>query len=500
MKWSIFFSILFFLGAFYARSQNDIPESKSIVFDKKSDDKTKLNHILQLVDYYKSNGQYDSTMYFLNLGLNLSKKNKNLTSYELDITNKKGWIYYMTNHFYEAINNFKKACKISEETKNDYYLASSYLNLAGVYVHLNELDQAQHYIDEVIERIDELNSNDQASIYGIQGQVFYAKDDYKRAMKSYHYARKIAIKNNVYYGNIDIELGVTSDHLKRLDSAIFYLESGYELSSEHPAQRAEAAIELAKIYSENDNFKSAIDLLLEAIDIAKQIGNYDNIKESASLLLALKEHLDKNYNIKELNELYEESLDSVYSQSETQDFFKNEYKIKVQESEARAKELKLKQEIKRREVESDFERKQIIIIVIFSLVILSLIVVYKFKVRSNKYDQNLLLKEISLLKKNLATRSFVSDTVSSEQKIKLDRHKIEHELDTKLNETDWNILCELVENPSINNKELANNISLSYEGVRSSLKKLYTLFDLRKDSGKNVRMELIIRALRCSQA
>ena len=55
------------------------------------------------------------------------------------------------------------------------------------------------------------------------------------------------------------------------------------------------------------------------------------------------------------------------------------------------------------------------------------------------------------------------------------------------------ILKLLFENPSISNKEIANEVSLSLEGVSSSLRRMYAAFDIKTPGNKKV--ELILKVM-----
>lgn len=82
--------------------------------------------------------------------------------------------------------------------------------------------------------------------------------------------------------------------------------------------------------------------------------------------------------------------------------------------------------------------------------------------------------------------------------LQLDREKVNGAVDGKLNETDWSILEQLFDDASLTNPELARRVSRSREGVSSSLRKMYRLFDL-PDSG-NKRISLILCVAKISSA
>ena len=107
-----------------------------------------------------------------------------------------------------------------------------------------------------------------------------------------------------------------------------------------------------------------------------------------------------------------------------------------------------------------------------------------------------LLQEIKLLKAETIVK-MTSAKTQVDQLIALDKEKIEKALGASLNKTDWNILLSLYNNPAISNPEIAKEISLSVDGVYSSLKKMYRLFNVKKGN-ENQRIAIVINAVRMS--
>ncbi|MEZ4987811.1 MAG: AsnC family protein [Saprospiraceae bacterium] len=56
----------------------------------------------------------------------------------------------------------------------------------------------------------------------------------------------------------------------------------------------------------------------------------------------------------------------------------------------------------------------------------------------------------------------------------------------------------LSHNPSISNKEIANEVNLSVEGVSSSLRRMYSTFGIGSASS-NKKVALLLEAIRLSQ-
>ena len=499
------FSFIFFAGILLGQEDPEqrkflTSEAHEIIFDKKKSDSSRIKSISGLAWYFYDNGLYDSCIYYLDYGLELTHLKKEFLSNELQFLQNKGLILFFQSKYYEAVEIHKKLVAKFLKLNNQPDLYESYLNLASVYFNLEDFDEAESCIEKVLLNLKFLDSEDQESAYGVKVQILKKNSNLEEALKLAYTARNLAINNKHYYATFDYELADIYKELGQLDSAKYYFQSSYDLSLNiKPSDRIMAAIELAKYRFQEGFFDLAINLLMEAKELSFKIGDYHYAIVALELLIEQKEHLNENSDLIVLYEQFKIALDSLESIKSAREFYLKEYQDKALQSENEIKEFRLRQEVKQREIESNLKQKQMILIFSFSLLILVLFFIYIAKLHKDRNKLNLLLKEIELLKENLAEKSFVAYTLNSEKALMLDKDEIQKKLGAKLNETDWSILCNLVENPSMNNKELASQIALSYEGVRSSLKKLYSLFDLRKDSGKNIRMELVIQALRCSQ-
>jgi len=123
------------------------------------------------------------------------------------------------------------------------------------------------------------------------------------------------------------------------------------------------------------------------------------------------------------------------------------------------------------------------------------LVVFRNRIKRVKEEQLKLLNEIKNLKAVPIYNS--SKDFINTQKNTLDRNIIEAKVGSKLNESDWKIINQLIEQPSISNKNLAEQISLSVEGTRSALKKMYRIFEI--PSSGNMRLALIIKIVQISK-
>jgi predicted transcriptional regulator len=106
-----------------------------------------------------------------------------------------------------------------------------------------------------------------------------------------------------------------------------------------------------------------------------------------------------------------------------------------------------------------------------------------------------LLQELKILKQ--ASLLHINSSDKTAESFQLDRTKIEKAVDGSINDSDWKILNALFDNPNTTNREIADQISLSIEGVKSSLKKMYMLFEITH-SRENKRLGLTMKVTHIS--
>ena len=132
-------------------------------------------------------------------------------------------------------------------------------------------------------------------------------------------------------------------------------------------------------------------------------------------------------------------------------------------------------------------------ITIASVLIILLIVIYcYFKIKKNKAIRDCLLNDIQ----NLTTKRNKGLIFDCAGKFQLNIEKIQQRINKNLNETDQKVLNILLENPVITNKELADKVCLSIDGVGSSLRRMYDYFNIKESKYKKI--SLLLEAIRLS--
>ena len=83
------------------------------------------------------------------------------------------------------------------------------------------------------------------------------------------------------------------------------------------------------------------------------------------------------------------------------------------------------------------------------------------------------------------------------EKFEINKDLVNAQSHHKLNETDWKILDIICNHPTTSNKEIAKDVFLSVEGVKSSFKKMYELFEITA-SPRNKKLALAIKVMKVS--
>ena len=128
---------------------------------------------------------------------------------------------------------------------------------------------------------------------------------------------------------------------------------------------------------------------------------------------------------------------------------------------------------------------------VISIVLILILFYYgKSKITLEKQKREALLSEIDTLKKQ-------KDQVRGiDAHAALIKEKLENAIEKKLNETDWNVLNILLDDPVISNADLADKAFMSVDGIGSSLRRMYEYFDI--PNSKYMKIVLLLKAIKIS--
>ena len=454
---------------------------------------------------YATQLQTDSAILYFQRSYKICEKNGIKAKIDIPVGNI-GLIYYSRGDLKNALLYFEKALKINQETgrKKDsrYWLVNS----GNVYQDLNDFEKALEFQLRALTislEIDD-NASTVASLVNI-GSIYRDMEEYE---KSLEYLRRALDRNKVLehsYTQASIlnNLGNTYLKGKYIDSAERCFRQALSISqkSQFMEQMCIAMAGLGDTYYIRKDHLKSLDFQKKAFEIASDLDLTNYQKRTSESLYRLYKALGQTNKALEMHELFTSLNDSLDYKEFKRELARKEFNEQQTLAEEKAKQNVLIEKNKRleeKQAKEDALRSRSVSIVLFSslfiISVLAYLIFRKFQRKKQEYQKNLLLKEIELLKSNMA-RDYLKDSLAQEKKSGLNRENIEIKVKTRINETDWKVLTILVKEPTLSNSDLAEKVFLSYDGVRSSLKRLYSMFDLSSTDKSSIRMRLILSAL-----
>lgn len=418
-----------------------------------------------------------------------------------------------------------KSIKIYKEVGNRRGVALAYNNIGIMYREQKEFGRAIEYHDKSLKIFEDLGDEKRAAtILNNKGNIYNDLGEYDRALDSYRESAKIyeniadkkgiaLTLNNI--GSIYFIQGEEALKNKKQDLAFDKFEIAYEYTERSRKKDEEidnklgmatslnqlGAIDLtrarASIHTEqNDYFLECIRHCKEALRLAEESGAVIQVRDAASTLYEANRDMGNYPAALEMHELFVSMRDSIVN-LEVQKVILRQAIQHEYDEQALADSLNF---ARQREIDQiNHNKNQITLAALFSLVIL---VVFGFYLRNRilrKAEREKLIQKIDVLKAEATIQVAARNQEMEIERAELNKERIEARIKATLNQTDWNILTELFQNPLLNAKEIGDKVSLSKDGVYSSLKKMYRLFELEKKRGENRRIELVMLAIKFSE-
>ncbi len=429
---------------------------------------------------------------------NTKEVNLKLKKYLADTYNDFGQMFQPEGKLMEALNNYNKSLKIHKEIGNKAGMAVVYNNIATLYNGQGNDERSLEYFLKSLTICEELNiTNEIPTILNNIGSILNSKGDLAGALEYIERALKVSKDNNnkavqAYSLN---EIGeILCKQNKDKEGLEYYLKS-LKIREEigDKVYLGKSLSNLGEYYFKSNDIEKAEEYGQMNLTLSKEL------KYPANILMASR-FLHQVY-VKQ--EKYEEALEMYILRTQMKDSLNNtavkKLIIEEQEKNKYTTKIAIQKAEHEKQKEIDYLRNQkessIIIISFIIIMIVFGFLYFRNRTRLNSESQ-LLLKEIELLKENALSNVVIPGKTESD--LELNKEIIESHINIKLNPTDWSILNILYQNPVISNQELADKISLSIEGVASSLKKMYLNFDLVDTKRSQKKLELIVIASRMS--
>lgn len=486
------------INTYYKTQTYAQPDSVLLVIDyhyklaEKKNEKRQMANALNEKSYaYYLKGQIDMSMEAIEKAIELYKEIDDKAALSLSYGNL-GNIYGEIRDYQKAVWYFNLNLKISQDLGKEKEVARMLYNLGIIYSMLDSYDLALANFNKVLSIYKNLNlvNNTGSALYSI-AEVYYKQGKYEEAIHEIDKALPILskINNKVTVSDCYFLLSKCYDKLKQPNKAIENVDKSLEMDTifnnnsmivEHLTLKAgltfntnvplatQQANDVLKLLKEDTAHQLKADIYNLLYKCYKDKGAYDT-----SLLM------HEKYTVYNDSVQIEKNKLSIIEEAIQKDFDEKLFDTKI-ENEKKQAQLKLLQ-----------FKKTAAIIGCSGLVVLFVVLYYRNHIKKNHRERELLLKELELLKSEVN-----GNLLMDSNKFELNREKLETSINRKLNDTDWNVLNILFENPVIPNKDIAEKVFKSVEGVSSSLRRMYDYFEI--DETKYKKIGLIMDAIKRS--
>lgn len=459
-----------------------------------------LSLINALQNYGRVNciaGKPDKAIFHLEKALEISVAYHS-DSLILNSYNLIGFAWELLAEYEEALKYYFLALEKSEKLENTFLRLMVLNNLGALYQISGRPKLAETYFLQILEiSLPHNDSNTVATAYQNLGIALADQRKYEQAIEYYEAALRFEGPVPDKFSEAQAFAGLGSAHLElgNLDAAERYAEDANMTFEEvnFPFGRSSCLNVLGRVYLETGRKKQALNALRKAWKLNAEIEDLAGKKETSNnlhLYFSKANQADSALHYLTLHHAIAEEI----SGAEVQEGLEKERVKKELEQQRESDSLRFAEKLNSLQAESN-ERAaypgQFLFGIIggISLIVLSLGLFFWYKSRKQVNEQEEDEKAIEF-------EAPLVEKVEIPSK-GLDRRAVEQSIDFRLNDTDWAILNALYQTPTLTYKQLAQEVSLSFEGVRSSLKKMYRLF-LLNGSGRGQKEQLMKRVIELS--
>ncbi|MFZ1808691.1 MAG: tetratricopeptide repeat protein [Cyclobacteriaceae bacterium] len=516
---------------YYAQLQYD--------FAEKVGSKIQMASALNTQGYiFNVKADYGTSLNYFARSLALAKEINNKEKIAVVSLNM-GVVYDTQGDYIKAMKSYSSSLKLFEELNHERGIISALNNIAVIYQIQGDYVSAIEYYSRCLKSAEEIGAQDVllTTLNNI-GLVYQQHEEYDKALEQYNRSLKIAeevdykpgigfILNNMgvinekkgqnsqaieYFNRslkvregIDDQQGIVSclsnigsiyKNMGNYEMALDFQTRSLKLAEVIGYKQGAASIlnNIAVIFRIQNNPTRAINYSRRSLSVAREIGAVIEIKAAADNLHQAYQQIGDYKASLAMHELFIEMRDSIENIDAQKEVIRQEFKYNYEkQSIADSIAFANQQALVGLTYQTRLEKQRYAFFIGISLLLIFLGVYLRIRFIKSQAQLDALLQEIKLLK---VQAKINLGSITPTEEAQLDKERIENALKASLNPSDWSILNTLYANPAIGNKEIADIVSLSVEGVRSSLKKMYRYFYIEKTA--NQRVLLVIQAAKLS--
>ena len=422
------------------------------------------------------------------------------------IGNKKGMVsslnslgncYLQLDELATALNYYQQGLSIARERNNELEINHLRLNIGIIYHTIEEYDQALEYFQLYYQYcIDESSIYCQVVALVNIGNTYLNEKKYEEALSTFFQGIALLDENGLELrkgliltriGKVYFDMQDYPKALQYLQQATALLEKGNELNF-----YAEALLNLSRTHHAAQLDSAAI-IAEQALSLFQRISVKKGISLTAELLADIYKSEGQFESAFEMLELYQQYQDSIYGREAQRALYRREAAF-IYETNKLNDQIAYEKQLGQQQLKH--QRQLFLLIMLAALGLGSLIYQLKRRKKQSKRRQQELLSTINRIEEKYVNKAIMHR--GTRQEVMLNKEKIERVIRQKIGVTSWMILNTILQNPTISNKEIAQEVNLSLEGVSSSLRRMYRHFEIESDTNKNKKVALIAKAIEIS--
>ncbi len=399
------------------------------------------------------------------------------------LANNRGNVYAQQADFAKAMAHFNEALELHSAAGYQRGQWNARMALGNVFVLIETYELGKVQYESVLAELDwqPENARFRGLLYMNLGYCEYKLEHFDRAGELYEQALPLMQQSGSDFdlASCHQNMAILRKDEERTEEALFHIHESYALFQQLGAQsyEIECQLTLAQILRETDRE--------QAMSIAKQVlSQFDAIESDATKsdlyeLLYLGHKDDANLELAlAMHEQHLAFHDSVEASRNRYSVIRTAYEkdVEYQMNVIRLEGQKAMDELLIQQL------KTVLWLTLTFVLVVSLLIAYTVRTKAaHEQRRQVLLKEINSLKA-AQTRNMAMNLTTLEDQ----RPAIEQSLGRELNETDWRVLKILLDDPTITNQAIADQACLSVDGIGSSLRRMYTYFDVKETKYKKI--------------
>lgn len=322
--------------------------------------------------------------------------------------------YFKGNHD-KALENYVFAVKAFEKNKNQRGVAYAEIEIGNLYRKNGDAGKALEYFKRAIEYFKKTgDQSGEATTNNHLGTAYETLKDYDKAMD--HYSEAL----NIYY-LIDDTLGksYSLDNMAgifmirgQFDSCFAYQQQSLSIRRVLKDKHAESMSlnNIGEMFKAKPDYRQAINYFLESVALSRAIGFRDLEMYTYNELAQCYDSLRDYLNAYRYNKLHFRMKDSIYSENKNRTVAELKTKYDTEKKEQENKILSL-------ELEQGKTRQNILIISIIGVIIISVLLYNRYKIKQREILNGELLKQ-----EQLRTRAIILTQEQERKRIAEELH------------------------------------------------------------------------------